>query len=115
MEWLSLNYNVEPRKYLEILRGSDTVIVLYSDDGTTIFKETHTFSLASSGPQSGFVKSGMSIESITVEQATGSWDDRYTLEYGNSDSTSDETNIPEDEDSTGGNDFPNAEYTPGTE
>ena len=75
----SLNYNVEPHKYLEILRGGDKVIVLYSDDGSLITKEIHAFN---SAPQTkGFVEPGMIIESITTEQASGSWEDRYELDY----------------------------------
>ena len=58
---LNLNFNVEPHKYLEVIRGDDTIIVLYSDDGSTIEKEVHTFSNVAAGDAVGFLKPGMVI------------------------------------------------------
>lgn len=77
----SLNINIEPHKYLEIIKGGDKVIVLYSDDGSTIAKETHNFTTITSSDVKGFLEQGMMIETITTETATGNWDQRYELEF----------------------------------
>lgn len=79
MNILGLNYNVETHKYLEILKGGDKTIVLFSDDGTTINKETHQFHVCVK--DNGIVEAGMVICTITKEQATGTWEERYTLNY----------------------------------
>lgn len=78
---LNLNFNVEPHKYLEVIRGDDTIIVLYSDDGSTIEKEVHTFSNVTAADAVGFLTAGMVIETVTNFTATGSWDERYELDY----------------------------------
>ena len=78
---LNLNFNVEPHKYLEVIKGADTVIVLFSDDGSTIKKEVHTFSTVAAGDAVGFLEPGMIIENITNFTASGDWEDRYELEY----------------------------------
>lgn len=77
--YTQLSYQIAQHKYLEIINSGETVIVLYSDDGTTIFKETHTFTC----PRSpiGFLTVGSTVETIVTESASGSWDDRYNLEY----------------------------------
>lgn len=97
MSALSLNYNIESHKYLEIISGGDKTIVLFSDDGSTITKETHQFSSVSKN--NGFLEAGMTVRSVTTEKATGSWEDRYVLEYSQEDATeaaADEAPIPEE-------------------
>ena len=97
MSTLSLNYNIESHKYLEIINGGDKTIVLFSDDGSTSTKETHQFSAVSK--DNGFLEAGMTIRSVTTEKATGSWEDRYVLEYRQEDApetVADEAFVPEE-------------------
>jgi hypothetical protein len=79
--YTSLNISIAPHKFTEIINGGDKVIVLFSDDGTTITKETHQFSTVSNKDVIGFLESGMGIETITIETASGDWENRYELEY----------------------------------
>lgn len=78
---LSLNHNVESHKYLEVIRGSDTEILLYSDDGSTIKKEVHTFKAVTSADAIGMLEKGMIIETVTNYTASGTWEQRYELDY----------------------------------
>lgn len=78
---LNLNYNVESHKYLEVIRGSDTEILLYSDDGSTIKKEVHTFKTVTSADAIGMLEKGMVVETITNYTAFGTWEQRYELDY----------------------------------
>lgn len=78
---LNLNHNVESHKYLEVIRGSDTEILLYSDDGSTIKKEVHTFKTVTSADAIGMLEKGMIIETVTNYTASGTWEQRYELDY----------------------------------
>lgn len=78
---LNLNHNVESHKYLEVIRGSDTEILLYSDDGSTIKKEVHTFKTVTSADAIGMLEKGMVIETVTNYTASGTWEQRYELDY----------------------------------
>lgn len=80
---LSLNFNVDSHKYLEVIRGADTIIVLYSDNGSTIKKEVHTYTTVTAADAIGMLEQGMVVESVTNYTATGTWDQRYELEYTN--------------------------------
>lgn len=94
---LTLNYNIEPHKYLEVIRDGNEVTVLYSDDGSLITKQTHVFSIP---PAKGFVKVGATRETITVETATGSWENRYELDYTTETETDEETPAETDEEAS---------------
>ena len=72
---LNLNHNVESHKYLEVIRGSDTEILLYSDDGSTIKKAV------TSADAIGMLEKGMVIETVTNYTASGTWEQRYELDY----------------------------------
>ena len=80
MAFLQLNYNVAAHDKLEIIKGNDTVILLYKD-GDTITKETHSMKVITKDDAKGFLTVGSMVEEVTVETASGNWDDRYTLEY----------------------------------
>ena len=71
--------NVGTHKYSEIIEQDNSYILLFSDDGSAITRETHTYDIAYA--QTGFLKKGSVVESVKTETATGSWDERYTLEY----------------------------------
>lgn len=79
--------NIESHKFLEVIEQDNTFIILFSDDGSNITRETHTYELTELGI--GFLNKGSVVESIKVETASGSWEDRYELEYSDSSSTSD--------------------------
>ena len=73
------NRNIEAHKYLEIIEQDNSFIILFSDNGSTITKETHKYEITDESV--GFLQKGSVVESVTIETATGSWDDRYSLEY----------------------------------
>lgn len=79
--------NVESHKFLEVIEQNNSFIILFSDDGTNITKEIHTYEIVEKGI--GFLDKGSVVESVTTETASGSWEDRYELEYSDSSSTSD--------------------------
>lgn len=93
--YTQLSIQIPPHKYLEVINSGEEVIVLYSDDGSTIFKETHTFSCPNA--PIGFLTIGSTVETIITESASGSWDDRYTLDY-TSDATEEEEPVKETSD-----------------
>ena len=67
------------RKLIEIINNGDEVIVLSSNDDGIVYKEIHTHSV--SHDTNSILIIGACIESIIILQASGSWKDRYTLEY----------------------------------
>ena len=97
--YTSLNIDIETHKFTEIIKGGDKVIVLFSDDGTTITKETHSFTSVNGSNVKGFLELGMGIETITVETASGDWENRYELDY-SSDTESADVNAPTEEEVT---------------
>lgn len=73
-------FNVNHTK-CEILKGDDIAIVLYMDDETTVHKETHVFNVIDKASAKGVATIGMTSEAIAKTSATGTWEDRYILEY----------------------------------
>lgn len=84
--------NIEPHKYLEVIEQDNNFIILFSDDGSTITRETHTYEIVSKGI--GFLEKGSVVETIKTETASGSWEDRYELEYSDGSSSSTEESTP---------------------
>ncbi len=96
------NRPVESHPYLEIIEQDNSFIILFSDDGTNITKETHTYDIVEKGI--GFLKKGSVVESVTTETASGSWEDRYELEYSSSLSAPTEEPTPETQEAGAGDD-----------
>lgn len=93
--------NVDSHKYLEIIEQDNKYILLYSDDGATITKETHTYDI--NDQVIGFLEKGAIVESVTIETASGSWADRYTLDYSSSSAESPNSNESENNDTSENN------------
>lgn len=65
--------------FVEVLKGDDVQIVLYSNDDGIVNKEIHTFDVIAT--TDGCASKGMVSEVVEVYRASGTWANRRELEY----------------------------------